>query len=164
MSSRFWMTLVNSLTCFSVCSRRRLKDSISPELLGTATMPAAGDPVNFGEAALGSPRTRADLSIIAKLSVSGRILVGGNIIEERADVSGLVASDCDDCGTPETGSLMPRASSIRSSRSVSTRPFDGNTRYPDCKGFGSVYHAVILAVTRTRVSSWPFAATWTAHS
>src|ERR1700737_488067 len=103
MSSRFWTTLVNSLTCFSVCSRRRLRDSISPELLGTATMPA-GDPVNFGEAALGSPRTRADLSIIAKLSVSGRILVVGNIIEERADASGLVASDCDDCGTPETGS------------------------------------------------------------
>src|SRR5260370_29001557 len=80
------------------------------------------------------------------------------------DASGLEGSEPDDGGAAVTGPLVVRASSIRSSKSVSTRPFDSNTLYPDCAGFGSVYHAVILEVTWTRVSSGPVATTWTVHS
>src|ERR1700674_562478 len=46
--------------------------------------------------------------------------------------------------------LPPSASSRRSRKSVSRRPFEGNTWYPDFDEIGSAYQAVILALTRTR--------------
>src|SRR5467141_3101130 len=72
-------------------------------------------------------------------STAGKLLVSG-----RIPVIGEIVEEC-------AGDSRPH-------------PFDSSTRYPDCEGFESVYHAVILAVTRTRVSSWPLATTWTAHS
>ena len=164
ISSRFWTTLFKSLDCFSACSRRCRKDSISSELLGGPIAAAAEEPAGVGETPLRPPRKNPDGSTTVKLLVSGRFLARSCGTEEPADNPDLEGLGCEDCGVTETRPVAGRASSIRSSRSVSTRPFDNNTRYPDCEIFGSVYHAVILAVTRTRVSSWPFATTWTAHS
>src|SRR5437763_13209348 len=60
-------------------------------------------------------------------------------------------------------SLMLRASCNRSSRSASSRPLDGNTRYPDLPGPLSTYHAVIFAVTRTLVRPEGCGSNWIEH-
>src|SRR3979490_1533042 len=124
--------LFRSLSCFSTSSRRCFRDSISSELFGDAMTDATGDPLNLGDAPLNLPRTSGDESTAGKLLASGRIPFIGEIVEECAADSHPGPFDREDCGAAETPPLAARASSIRSSRSDSTCPFDCSTRYPDC--------------------------------
>src|SRR5438067_9233693 len=64
-----------------------------------------------------------------------------------AEICGAFADDSTDLACEDGCAAFASASCSRSSRSVSRRPFDGRTSYPECPG--SAFHAVIFAVTRT---------------
>src|ERR1700691_4985397 len=97
----------------------------------------------------------------------------GAFLAEDEDDSGLEAADVSilrsglavvfkgaEAGAREVADfpagLPGRPCSIWSNRSVSTRPFETNSRSPGCADVGSMYHAVILAVAWT--SAPPFGA------
>src|SRR5580692_365747 len=71
-------------------------------------------------------------------------------------------------GAATTGALVcegwpPSASARRSRKSVSNRPLEGSTWYPEFAEAGSAYQAVILALTRTSAPPVGVELTWISH-
>ena len=137
ISSRFLASLVNSSICLSVTAFCVAREAISSSREIVPVLNGEVSPAVLEET-IGSPGTvswgcgaeiaGADASVLLLGFTAGGL--GGGVLATVA---------------------LPSASSNRSRKSASSRPFEGSTWYPDFAATGSAYQAVILALTRTCV-------------